>query len=276
MAVSTSVVIPCFNHGTYLPEAVESVTRHGRDDVEIIVVDDGSTDQTTLAEMAKLRDAGIQVLHQENKGLGAARNAGIRVARGEFIVPLDSDNRLTESYFIDGVRILESDSSIGVVYGDAAYFGNRTGLWKVLDFDLRALTKENFIDACAIYRKAVWNAIGGYDENMPWMGLEDWDFWLRTAVGGWSFHHLDKIAFDYRVRANSMLTETDKHYAELINYIFAKRHNQAAALIRELSADAEEFRRIASTPGWRVGRAVLAFIQRVKRRIVDCCRISKV
>src|ERR1035437_4628757 len=89
-----SVVIPCFNHGEFLPEAVASVTQIGRDDVELIVVDDGSTDELTGREMDKLVAQGIKVVQQGNKGLAAARNAGILAAQGEYIFPLDADDRL--------------------------------------------------------------------------------------------------------------------------------------------------------------------------------------
>src|SRR5882724_10030009 len=97
-ACKISVVIPCYNHGAYLPEAISSVFKLNRDDVELIVVDDGSTDELTCKEINLLVGKGIKVLRQSNKGLGAARNAGIKIARGEFILPLDSDNRIQESY----------------------------------------------------------------------------------------------------------------------------------------------------------------------------------
>src|SRR5271156_2351481 len=89
-----SVVIPCFNHGAFLPEAVASVINIKRNDIELIVVDDGSTDERTGKEMDALVAQGINVVRQENKGLAAARNAGILLAKGEYILPLDADNRL--------------------------------------------------------------------------------------------------------------------------------------------------------------------------------------
>src|SRR5438309_8808465 len=89
-----SVVMPCFNHGEFLPEAAASVARLGREDIEIVVVDDGSTDERTREVMDELAERGTKVIRQENKGLAAARNAGIAASQGEYILPLDADDRL--------------------------------------------------------------------------------------------------------------------------------------------------------------------------------------
>jgi GT2 family glycosyltransferase len=119
-----------------------------------------------------------------NRGPGAAWNTGIRLAKGEFILPLDSDNRLRGVYLDEGVSLLKNNPSVGVVYADAEYFGERSGRWYVPDFNLLSLIRMNFIDACALYRKRLWENVGGYDERMLLMGLEDWDFWLRVTCHG--------------------------------------------------------------------------------------------
>jgi glycosyltransferase involved in cell wall biosynthesis len=91
-APTVSVIIPCFNHGEFLPEAVASVAAIERPDVELIVVDDGSTDERTCQEIDAIIAQGIKVVRQENKGVAAARNAGVLVAKGQYILPLDADN----------------------------------------------------------------------------------------------------------------------------------------------------------------------------------------
>ena len=264
---SVSVVIPCFNHGEYLVEAVASVTDLRRADVELIVVDDGSTDERTLREMDLLTSRGIRVIRQENRGLAAARNAGIRAARGELILPLDSDNRIREAYLVEGVRLLRGAPDVGVVYGNAEYFGGRGGMWQVPEFDLVQLARGNFVDACALYRKVIWESLQGYDEKMPWMGWEDWDFWMRAAVRGWGFSHLDAIAFDYRVRAGSMIEETNRHADELLAYTFGKSENQAMRIIREASFEQDRMRgglhAIEASRDYRLGRAILAPFRKV-------------
>jgi glycosyltransferase involved in cell wall biosynthesis len=200
---NVSVVIPCYNHGEFLPEAVGSVLAMQRSDVELIVVDDGSTDERTAKEMDALRAKKIRVVRQENQGLSGARNAGIRASNGRYILPLDADNHLRPGYVDHGIRILESQPQVGIVYGDAEYIGTRTGRWHVGPFTAARLMHWNFIDACAVYRREVWEQNHGYDDSTI---LEDWDFWLGALEHGWKFVYVAEILFDYRVAHESMVT----------------------------------------------------------------------
>ena len=217
-----SVVIPCFNHGEFLPEAVGSVTGKGRQDVELIVVDDGSTDDRTSKEMDRLRADGIRVIRQENKGLAAARNAAIAASTGEYILPLDADNRLRPAYIEHGIRILDTNPQVGVVYGDAEYIGTSAGLWHVGPFDSGRLLEWNYIDACAVYRRSVWEQSGGYDGTMPVQGYEDWDLWLGALEHGWQFAYVDEILFDYRVVPNSMIAQTRGSESQIREFVGRK------------------------------------------------------
>src|SRR5439155_4936911 len=204
-----SIVIPCYNHGAMLREALASIDQvRNTNLLEVIIVDDGSSEPETTKILDELAKTGYWVVSQPNRGVGAARNAGIRLAKGEFILPLDSDNRLRDVYLNEGVSLLKNNPTVGVIYADAEYFGERSGRWRIPEFDLLSLIRWNFIDACAVYRKSLWEKVGGYDEHMPWMGFEDWDFWLRVAAHGGAFFHLPKIGFDYRVRSDSMIVKT--------------------------------------------------------------------
>lgn len=243
-APKVSVIIPCFNHGEFLPEAVASVTATKRDDAEVIVVDDGSTDERTRAETDKLIAQGIKVIRQENKGLAAARNVAIAAAQGEYILPLDADNRLRPAYIEHGIRILDANPQVGVVYGDAGYMGTRVGHWHVGPFNRSWLLQGNYIDACAVYRRSVWEQNGGYDGTMPVQGLEDWDFWLGALQHGWQFAYVPEILFDYRVAKQSMITRTRGFEAQVEKFIAAKHgpwlqlereHESVKATARNLS-----------------------------------------
>src|SRR5216110_271986 len=236
-----SIIIPCYNHGAMLREALASVEEVRNENLlEVIIVDDGSSEAETIRILKEVAEAGYRVVSQPNRRVSAARNAGIRLANGEFILPLDSDNRFRDVYLKEGVSLLKDNPDIGVVYADAEYFGEKTGRWHVQEFDLLSLIRKNFIDVCALYRRALWEQVGGYDEQMPWMGLEDWDFWLRVACHGGSFFHLPAVGFDYRVRSDSEivktigfdarvageavnLVEASPRLAKLIYYIFNKR-----------------------------------------------------
>ena len=178
-----SIVVPCFNQGAMLREALASIEQVRNANVlEVIVVDDGSSEGETTTILSQLEEADYCVVAQPNSGLGAARNAGIRLAKGEFILPLDSDNRVRDVYLNEGVSLLRENPAVGVVYADAEYFGNRNGRWQIPEFDLLSLIRMNFIDACALYRKSLWEKLGDMMSTcLRWRG--------RTGIFGceWPF-----------------------------------------------------------------------------------------
>ncbi|HEX2853339.1 MAG TPA: glycosyltransferase [Opitutaceae bacterium] len=217
-----SVVIPCFNHGAYLPEVLRSIESAKRNDVEVIIVDDGSTDTLTCEVIAGLDRNRITIIRQQNAGVAAARNAGFRAAKADIFLPVDADNRIRPAYIEQGIALLSADPDVGVVYGDAEYFGARTGRWKTGKFDLERLLEWNYIDACAVLRREVWEQNGGYDEAMPRMGLEDWDMWLGAVSRDWKFAYVPEVLFDYRVVPGSMISKANPGSHETERYVAAK------------------------------------------------------
>jgi glycosyltransferase involved in cell wall biosynthesis len=200
-----SVIIPCFNLGAFIREAIESVEAFpGEQTYEIIIVNDGSTDDFTCKVLQDLKSEGYLVIDQVNQGPAAARNTAIRSAKSEYILPLDADNKIRPDYIQKGIDILDQNPEIGVVYGNAQYFGEKTGVWEMSDFNLTRLINANYIDACAVFRRSLWEKCGGYDEKMPVFGFEDWDLWLSAARKGYKFHYVPEILFDYRVRDGSV------------------------------------------------------------------------
>jgi glycosyltransferase involved in cell wall biosynthesis len=204
MSVKVSIIIPCFNQGHFLAEALESVAATGATNYEVIVVNDGSTDSFTNTYTKSLADQGFQVVFQENKGLAAARNTGIMRAKGEFILPLDADNKIRLPYLQDAVALLEANDNLAVAYGNAQIFGDREELWDVGAYNLQRLMLHNYIDACALIRKSALELVGMYDTSNKLHGLEDWDLWLRLSFAGLGFAYLPKVCFFYRVHAQAM------------------------------------------------------------------------
>jgi glycosyltransferase involved in cell wall biosynthesis len=269
-----SIVIPCYNHGAMLREALASVEQaRNANVVEVIIVDDGSSEAETTRILNEVAEAGHCVVSQSNRGVGAARNAGIRLAKGEFILPLDSDNHLRDVYLNEGVSLLKNNPSIGVIYADAEYFGEKSGRWHVPEFNLLSLIRTNFIDTCALYRKRLWEKVGGYDEQMPVFGWEDWDFWLRLANHGGRFVHLPKIGFDYRVRRDSLVAKAQQHAAEIANYIFGKPEMACYKLVRETDEEVQNLtariRGMEGSRSYRLARGLLA-PARLLRKIWRC------
>lgn len=225
MSVRVSIIIPCFNQGHFIDDALQSIAACKAPGIEVIVVNDGSTEPETNRILTDLSNKGTNVIFQTNKGLAAARNAGIRAAKGEYILPLDADNRIHEAYLTEGVNILDENPGVAVVYGNANYFGSKQGVWKPGNFNLQKLMISNYIDACALIRRSVFEQVGLYDENMKYMGWEDWDRWLAISFAAHNFFYLDKIAFDYRVGEASMIKSLYHKYEKpnyLENYVHGK------------------------------------------------------
>lgn len=220
-----SVIIPCYNAGGYLQEAVGSVQQHcEQHNYEIIIINDGSTDAVTLSVLSDLAAKDCIILHQENKGPSAARNAGVRASTGNYIFFLDSDNRVREGYIDKGIALLEANSETGVVYGKPYFFGEAVKPRFITKaFDFNSLLFDNYIDTCAVIRRKVWEDVNGFDEADV-MTLEDWDFWIRVALAGWKFHFIDEYLFDYRIANGSRVSgavDKEKHQ-EMREYVFKK------------------------------------------------------
>jgi len=151
-----SIIIPCYNHGKFLLEAVENLDPKPNDLYEVTIVNDGSTEKETLEVFKQLEEKSFNIIHQENKGLASARNLAIENSTREYILPLDADNIVTAAYLEKAISILNENKDIGVVYSDYYRFGKINDILKLPDFIPDRFLAVNYIDACAVYRKSIW------------------------------------------------------------------------------------------------------------------------
>ena len=179
-----SVIVPSYNQGVYLADALNSVLNQTYTTWECIIIDDGSTDNTKEVALDFCRlDERFLYIYQNNQGVSAARNNAIRHSSGKYILPLDGDDIIVKTYLTDAVPVLENDSNVKVVYGDAEYFGAKSGLMPLKPFSLPTLLNENCIFNTAMYRRTDYDKIAGYDETMN-DGYEDWEFWISLLNNG--------------------------------------------------------------------------------------------
>lgn len=230
--IDVSVVIPCYNAGEWLREAVDSARRlDGGFGVEILVVDDGSTADSTLKILESVEATGVRVFRQANAGPAAARNRGIAAARGRYIVPLDADDRLSQHFLVRTVPVLEDDAGIAVVYGRAMMFGEVEGVHPLEPYAFPEVLLDPRIYATALFRRRIWEAVGGYRETMK-EGWEDFDFWLGVLERGGEVRFLDEILFEYRQsggsRDRNLLAEKDR-----VLQTYRKLYEQHSALYLE-------------------------------------------
>lgn len=218
-----SVIVPCYNHGAFLDEAVDSVLAQTYQDFEIIVVDDGSTEEATVRLLAGYQRPRTRVLHTVNQGLAAARNHGIRAAAGEYILPLDADDRINQAYLEKAVAILDVRPEVGIVYCDAEKFGDQTGPWRLPDFSIRKMLFSNLIFCSAFFRKSDWELVGGYRTNMK-SGWEDWDFWLSLLEIGREVDKIPEVQFFYRTKETSMIKAMDRQIRVAMHHQLMLNH----------------------------------------------------
>lgn len=202
--LKVSVIIPCYNQGHHIQETLDSVLKQTYRDVEVIIVNDGSDDGSTTSLLNQIDVPNVQILHTENQGLAAARNNGIRVAEGQMILPLDSDDLIAPEYVEQAVAILEENEDVGIVYCRAKLFGAVETEWALPPYSLKEMLLDNVIFCSAMYRKSEWERVGGYDPGMI-HGWEDYDFWLSLIEGGVKIYQIQETLFFYRVASDSMI-----------------------------------------------------------------------
>ena len=203
-----SVVIPCYNQGAYLDEAVDSVLLQTWQDFEIVIINDGSTDECTNRLLASYNRPQTRVISTANQGLAQARNTGIAAAQGEYILPLDADDRIGREYLEKAISILDGQPKTGIVYCLAEKFGAQNCPWLFPDYTLRRMLLGNLIFCSALFRREDWERTGGYKPEME-AGWEDWDFWLSLLELGRDVYRIPDILFFYRVKEISMASSMD-------------------------------------------------------------------
>lgn len=209
-----SIVIPCYKQAQYLPDAIESALKQTYKQVEVIVVNDGSPDNTTA--VAK-RFPRVKVIEKPNGGLSSARNAGIKAATGGWILTLDADDKLDPTF------IEKTINKADIVATEQREFGNSSRHWKpykesptYTDF-----IKRNQINCCSLFRREIWEMVGGYDEQMR-DGYEDWEFWIRATRAGYKVKVVWEELFFYRKHGDSMVMHAQKNHDKIFAYMRSK------------------------------------------------------
>lgn len=263
MSPLISVIIPCYNSGEYLPDAVESVKKHrNAASIEIIIINDGSTDEKTLALLNKFGDTeGIRIYNIPNSGPATARNIGAKAAKSDYLLFLDSDNKIVPKYIDKSIEILKKNENVGVVYGNPEFFGEVGDFYFFpKEFDMASLLITNYIDTCAVLRKKVWEEIDGFDENRN-LTQEDWDFWIRVGKTNWKFYYINEVLFYYRVRKNSHVSVTHNNIEKkkLLKYIYLKHSDLFIDNYYNMASELAKLRYEKSRPVKTVIKRILGY-----------------
>jgi glycosyltransferase involved in cell wall biosynthesis len=195
-----SVITPCFNHGKFIQEMVESVLNQTFQDFEVIIVNDGSTDDT--AEILRnITSEKVKIIHIENHGPAYARNLAIENARAPIIMNLDADDKIAPDLLEKAYEIFLSNENTGIVHCDAERFGAKSGKLDTGEYTLEAMLFDNRIISQAFFKREDWKIVGGYSDELIY-GLEDWDFWLLIIELGRSVFKIPENLVYYRTYEN--------------------------------------------------------------------------
>lgn len=225
-----SIVVPCYDQAGYLVDCLASVIEQSCAEWEAIVVDDGSDDAIRIADCVRnFGDPRIRLLrHEQNRGLGAARNTGFKSARADLVLPVDSDDCLTPLYLAEMVNALRSDPEADCVFTDFQLFGDTNDIWCWGNGSPRDMLLRQWIPGPGVLmRKVLWERVGGYVElPQPFCGNEDWDFWIGAVRLGIQPIHIPKPLYLYRRTSASMSVSTLRYHDHTTRKFIYERHRE--------------------------------------------------
>lgn len=216
-ALDVAIVIPHYNHGRYIADAVESALAQDVGPPRIVVVDDGSTDPAAEAALAAL-PAEVEVIRQANAGQAAARNAGARATTEPLLLFLDADDRLPPDAIGSLRQALTGEPGAAYAYGRMRYFGAWSGVVEFPPFDPYRLLYRSIVGWLGLIRREAFEQVAGFDEEQA--GFEDWDLMLAFLEHGWGAAGIDSVVLEYRKHDETSALEAHRsnyrrHYREL-------------------------------------------------------------
>lgn len=220
---NVTIIIPCYNDGQYLMEALQSIYNQTLLPEKIIIVDDGSNTNTKNV-LATINNPLVQIVHQKNKGVSAARNYAISLALTDYIVNLDADDYFEPTFIEKAVELLNNNEHFIAVGSNFRKFCKLKTIevLKPLGGSLTDFIVINNCIANTMFRKKCWEVVGGFDEKMQ-EGYEDWEFWIAVLKLGGHVHIIKEVLSHYRIKAVSRdQNALKKHDFELRQYIYLK------------------------------------------------------
>jgi glycosyltransferase involved in cell wall biosynthesis len=267
--------MPVFNPGIVLKQALRSVADQTWRDRELVVVDDGSTDATTLRLLEEAAEqSGVSVHRRENGGPARARNQAIELAGGAYVLPLDADDYLAPTFLERTVPILEAEPGVAIVHTWVGLVGGHHGVWRTGGFSVAELLARCTVHTCSLYRRTVWQDVGGYDPSFV-EGWEDWDFWLTAAAHGWQARGVPEVLAYYRRGAGSRerAARAPGTVGKLMRQMVAKHRGlyethpeeAMARLYEEFAAVCGSLERLYDHPVLRTAMRLRALLRRGER-----------
>jgi glycosyltransferase involved in cell wall biosynthesis len=214
-----TAVVACFNYGAYLGEAVGSLLGQEGGAPRVVVVDDGSSDETTVAALDDLPPS-VEIVRQPNRGVCAARNAGLARASTPYAIVLDADDRLAPGALAALRAPLDADARLGFAYGTMRFFGDWEGELRFPPYDPYALLFRHTVGLSALVRREVIAATGGFDPDFE--HFEDWELWVNALAHGWRGRQVAGVTLEYRRHGDTKLAADRGAYRRAFRRLRAK------------------------------------------------------
>jgi glycosyltransferase involved in cell wall biosynthesis len=259
-----SFIIPYYNAGATIQETIDSIFNQSYPNFDIWLINDGSSDQVSIDKLKDFEGIDkIHILHQVNAGPSVARNTAIKLTQAEYIISLDSDDKIAWDTINTCIESMKIDSNIGVTYGNLQFFGEVTKTQIQEDFKIEKQLLWNQIAVCCLIRKKVFDDVGLYDEYLSKLGLEDWEFWIRVGISNWKFKKIEDVHFYIRIVSTSRTFEVaNKNLILIKDYVYQKHSN---SLIKEYEKKYYEYKMVQETPDYRIGNGFMKPYRFVKR-----------
>jgi glycosyltransferase involved in cell wall biosynthesis len=274
MMPRVSVIVPAYNAAVYLPYAIESVIAQTYSNWEIVIVNDGSTDDTCAVVESYRHRLGdkLHYIHQPNRGLPAARNAAIKAARGAFIALLDADDVWLPHRLERAVPVLEADPGAGLVHARVMRIDARGSITGQLKVEPKYMSgniaryiytrRAHVVCPTVMFRKNCMQTAGWFDETMR--ATEDRDLWFRIALR-YKVLYIDEVLAHYRLSPSSMTSDLDRLLKGQIYFVDKHHKSGAATRVDQLQALGNIYRELGDSlfRGGAVTRAIRNYFRAV-------------
>lgn len=274
---NVTVIIPCYNDGLYIMQALHSILNQTLKAENVIIVDDGS-DKETKKVLERIKYDKVTIIYQENQGVSKARNNAIKLAQTDYILNLDADDYFELTFIEKAVEVLNNNQDVAAVGSLVKTLRN-----DVLDKEIKKplggsardfIVKNNGL-ASSMFRKECWQQVSGYDEKMV-NGYEDWEFWISILKHNWKMYIIQEPLFVYRIKPQSRDQKALKEHDFLLRkYIFLKHKElylehfefYASELLRQNSIFRSNENKAKKTLDFRIGSLILSPVRLLKRMV---------
>ena len=259
-----SIIIPCYNNGSFIGETLNSVLEQTFSSWETIIINDGSIDNSETVILNKIgQDNRFKYIRQENTGVCVARNNAIKTSKGEYILCLDGDDLISKNFIEETVKLLDSNPDLTVASSVVKFFGRSSGILKVVSYDIAVLLAENQLVIASLFRRSDFDRVGGFNVKMK-DGFEDWDFWISILKQNGSVECATKATFYYRLLNVSRNNQISQEKEKRLRLQMWENHKE---LFAEYFVDPTfyfEYKRYAYSIEYKIGRFIIDPIRKVR------------